>query len=70
MEAVRRHPPFVSAISTYDIGGHEVRQPFTARVLSGAELEGELTLAGLVRPRRRSPTWLSATAPQSEPRRA
>lgn len=59
MEEVRRHPPFVSAVATYDIGGHEFRQPFTARVLSEKELDRELAAAGLGRSRRLSPTWIS-----------
>jgi len=31
MVSVRRDPPFVSAVSVYDVGGHMVRQPFRAR---------------------------------------
>ena len=61
MEDVRRHPPFVSAVSTYDFGGHYVRQPFTARVLSDAELAEELATAGLEVVRRRAATWIQAT---------
>jgi hypothetical protein len=60
MRNVRRDPPFVSAVSVYDIGGRIVRQPFTARVLSEEELAGELGAAGLVVRRRLSPTWLLA----------
>ena len=60
MEDVRRDPPFVSAVSAYDIGGRFERQPFTARVLSEAELEVALSDAGLAVERRRSPTWLEA----------
>jgi hypothetical protein len=60
MEEVRRDPPFVSAVSVYDIGGRMFRQPFTARVLSEAELAAELEAAGLVVRRRLSPTWLEA----------
>lgn len=60
MEDVRRDPPFVSAVSVYDIGGRMFRQPFTARVLSEAELAAELEAAGLVGRRRLSPTWLEA----------
>lgn len=60
MVAVRRHAPFVSAVSLFGIGGHLVRQPFTARVLSDAELADELAAAGLVVRRRLSPTWLEA----------
>jgi hypothetical protein len=56
MVEVRRDPPFVHAVSVFDIGGHEARQPFTARVLSDAELEAELASAGLTSPRRLSPT--------------
>jgi len=62
MENVRRDPPFVSAVSTFDIGGRFVRQPFTARVLSEAELAGELRTAGLAVRRRLGATWLE-TAP-------
>ena len=60
MEDVRRHPPFVSAVSTFDIGGRYERQPFTARVLSESELDAALAEAGLRRERRLSPTWLEA----------
>ena len=60
MEEVKRDPPFVTAVSVYDIGGHEVRQPFRARVLSDAELDEVLAGAGLRRVRRLSPTWLEA----------
>ena len=61
MEEVRRDPPFVSAVSTFDIGGRYVRQPFTARVLSEAELAAELESSGLLVERRLSPTWLQAS---------
>jgi hypothetical protein len=61
MEEVRRDPPFVSAVSTFDIGGRYERQPFTARVLSEAELAAEIHGAGLAEPTRLSPTWISAT---------
>jgi hypothetical protein len=60
MEDVRRHPPFVSAVSTFDIGGRFERQPFTARVLSEGELDDALREAGLRRRRRLGPTWLEA----------
>lgn len=60
MEDVRRDLPFVSAVSVYDIGGRMFRQPFTARVLSEAELVAELEAAGLLVRRRLSPTWLEA----------
>jgi hypothetical protein len=60
MEDVRRHPPFVSAVSTFDIGGRYVRQPFTARVLLDEELAEELRACGLVVDRRLSPTFLRA----------
>lgn len=60
MEEVRIDPPFVSAVSTYDSGGRYARVPFTARVLSEAELDAELAGAGLVRRRRLDPTWLLA----------
>ena len=60
MENVRRAPPFVSAVSTFDVGGRYVRQPFTARVLTEAELASELEASGLVVRRRLSPTWLVA----------
>ena len=60
MLEVRRHPPFVSAVSVFDAGGHEERQPFTAQVLSGAELEAELRASGLRVRRRLGPTWLVA----------
>jgi hypothetical protein len=61
MTDVRRHPPFVSAVSTFDFGGQYVRQPFTARVLSDEELAEDLAAAGLQVVRRRTPTWLEAT---------
>ena len=67
MVDVRRDPPFVSAVSVYDVGGREARQPFTARVLSEAELATELEAAGLFVRRRLSPTWLQAGP--IEPRR-
>ena len=61
MEDVRRHPPYVSAVSTFDIGGRYVRQRFTARVLSEAELAEALAVSGLAARRRLGPTWLEAT---------
>ena len=60
MRDVRRDPPFVSAVSVYDAGGRVVGQPFTARVLSDAELESALRAAGLLVRGRLSPTWLQA----------
>lgn len=60
MDDVRVHPPFVSAVSTFDIGGRYERVPFTARVLSEPELADELRTAGLRVRRRLSPTWLVA----------
>lgn len=60
MLEVRRHPPFVSAVSVFDVGGREVRQPFTARVLSDPELDLDLRRAGLRVRRRLNPTWLLA----------
>ena len=60
MTNVRRDPPFVSAVSVYDVGGRTVRQPFTARVLSEAELAADLRAAGLMVRRRLSETWLEA----------
>ena len=66
MEEVRRHPPFVSAVSTFDIGGRYVRQPFTARVLSDEELAAVIAGAGLEVRRRLSPTWLEAARPTIE----
>lgn len=74
MVEVRRDPPFVHAVSVFDAGGHEARQPFTARVLSEDELEAELHAAGLLVRRRLSPTWLLAgpieprTWPRAEPK--
>lgn len=59
MVDVRRDPPFVSAASVYDVGGRVVRQPFTARVLSDAELAASLSGAGFADTRRLSPTWLA-----------
>ena len=60
MVDVRRDPPWVSAVSVYDVGGRVIRQPFTARVLSEDELDTELEAAGLFRRVRLSPTWLLA----------
>ena len=60
MEDVRVHPPFVSAVTTYDVGGRFERVPFTARVLSEAELDEALATAGLGRRERLGPTWLVA----------
>ena len=68
MEDVRRDPPFVSAVSTFDVGGRFVRQPFTARVLDEAELAAALEASGLAVRRRLSPTWLEA-APDRSPLR-
>jgi hypothetical protein len=62
MVDVRRDPPFVSAVSVFDVGGRVVRQPFTVRVLSEADLGDALESAGLTVVRRVSPTWLAATA--------
>jgi len=59
---VRREPPFVSAVSVYDVGGRVERQPFRARVLTDAELDVALRGAGLDRVARRSPTWLEAVS--------
>jgi hypothetical protein len=63
MVDVRRDPPFVSAVSVFDVGGRVVRQPFTARVLSEAELAAALRVAGLAVVRRLSPTWIEAAPP-------
>lgn len=63
MTEVRRHPPFVSAVSTYDVGGRYERVPFTARVLSEKELDEVLAAAGLVRQSRLTPTWVDARLP-------
>lgn len=60
MVDVRRDPPFVSAVSVFDVGGRVVRQPFTAQVLSEAELADSLASVGLAAVRRLSPTWLEA----------
>jgi hypothetical protein len=57
---VKRDPPFVSAVSVYDVGGREARQPFTARVLTDEELVAELEAARLFIRRRLSATWLQA----------
>jgi len=63
MDEVRRHPPFVSAVSTFDIGGRYVRLPFTARVLSEEELAEALRATGLHVRRRLGLTWLEAGSP-------
>ena len=69
MEEVRRDPPFVSAVSTYDFGGHFVRRPFTARVLTEAELDDELAAAGLARTRYRNRAGRHRDAGGRGPRR-
>jgi hypothetical protein len=61
MVEVRRDPPFVSAVSVFDIGGRIVRQPFTARVLSDADLAGVVGAVGLRISRRLGPTLIEAT---------
>jgi hypothetical protein len=60
MEDVRPDPPWVTAVSVYDIGGRMFRQPFTARVLSDAELGVAVASAGLHVSRRIGPTWIEA----------
>ncbi len=60
MVDVRREPPFVSAVSVFDVGGRLVRQPFIARVLTEDELAAALDEAGLRIDRRLAPTWLRA----------
>ena len=57
---VRRQPPYVSAVSVFDVGGRVVRQPFTARVLSERELAAELGRVGPAVARRLGPTLLEA----------
>jgi hypothetical protein len=57
---VRRQPPYVSAVSVFDVGGRVVRQPFTARVLSERELAAELGRVGFAVARRLGPTLLEA----------
>lgn len=69
MAKVRRDPPFVSAVSTYDLGGRWFEQPFRARVLSEAELAEELAAAGLIVRQRLGPTWLVAGPSPREPGR-
>lgn len=66
MVEVRRDPPFVSAVSVFDVGGRGARQPFTARVLSEEELERELDAAGLELRRRLGPTWIAVGLPSPE----
>ena len=60
MVDVRPHPPYVSAVSVYDVGGRVLRQPFTARVLSDRELAAALAKVGLAVTSRLGPTWLIA----------
>jgi hypothetical protein len=69
MADVRSHPPFVSATSVYEIGGREFRQPFTARVLTDAELAAALAGAGLEVRRRLGSTWIEAARPMEDPTR-
>ena len=61
MEEVRRDPPFVSAVSVYDVGGRMFRQPFTARVLSDPELAEAVASVGFRVTRRLSPALIEAT---------
>jgi hypothetical protein len=63
MLEVRRDPPYVSAVSVYTVDGRTVRQPFTARVLSEAELRAALDAVSLTVRRRLAPTWLEAGRP-------
>src|SRR3954471_24235839 len=60
MENVRRDPPFVSAVSVFDVGGRIERQRFSARVLSERDLAGVLAGAGFRLVRRVSPTLIEA----------
>ncbi len=60
MVDVRLDPPFVSAVSVYDVGGRVVRQPFRARVVSDAELVAACAAVGLAVIDRLGPTWLRA----------
>jgi hypothetical protein len=60
MVAVQADPPFVSAVSVFDVGGRLVRQPFRARVLSDAELDAAFAAAELRRVRRLGATWIEA----------
>lgn len=62
MVDVRVDPPFVSAVSVYEVDREIVRQPFTACVLSDDELHAALEAAGLTVTRRLSPTWLEAAS--------
>jgi hypothetical protein len=55
-------PPFVSAVSVYDVAGRTIRQPFTAQVLTPEELDVAIRAAGLAPVRPVSPTWLEASA--------
>jgi SAM-dependent methyltransferase len=59
---VLREPPFVSAVSVYQIDDKTFRQPFTAEVLSEAALAEALAGAGLRVARRLSPTWIEAVS--------
>ena len=63
MVDVVRDPPFVSAVSVYDAGGRELRQPFTARVLSETELTHAVGAVGLRITNRLGPTWVVAARP-------
>jgi hypothetical protein len=60
MEDVRRDPPFVTAVSVYDLGGRMFRQPFTARVLSEPELADVVAGVGFRISRRLSATLIEA----------
>jgi hypothetical protein len=60
MEEVRRDPPFVSAVSVFDMGGRVERRPFIARVLSERELAEALAGVGLRVTQRLGPTWIEA----------
>ncbi|MDP8905251.1 MAG: class I SAM-dependent methyltransferase [Chloroflexota bacterium] len=57
---VKRHPPYVSAVMSYEIDGVEFRQPFTARILDDAALAEELRRHGLQLTRHLTRTWIVA----------
>jgi len=59
---VRRHPPFVSAVARYEVEGNTFRHPFTARVLSVAEISDELARVGLRLRRGLTNGWTEAVS--------
>ena len=60
LREVLRHPPFVTAVAEYAVDGFVFRQPFTARILSSAELAAALGDAGFGEVGACTRTWTAA----------